>query len=251
MTNPLSLGRVRDLAANHVVPRNPFRAGHDLAAIRKSGARLAGLVVRQRILAEAQPFGWAGRLVAVTGRVKERNRWAGELEPGDHEASPMGREGFDEFFRRHWLAMVRLAGLLVDDIASAEDVAQDAFVAYQRRRETLRSADADVAYLRTCVVNGARSVLRRRAVSRRYAASRTDIGPDSPDPATVAAADSSEVMAAVRRLPRRQREVVVLRYWLDLSHAEVARLLGVSTGTVKSTASRALDALQTLLEEDA
>ena len=157
---------------------------------------------------------------------------------------------FPAFYRRHWLPMVRLAGLLVDDRATAEDVVQDAFIAFQRRLPDLRSPGADVAYLRTAVVNGSRSALRRRALWRRH---------DQPQPAedvvaaevtVLAGAAYSPTLAAIRRLPRRQREVLVLRYWQDLPHADIARTLGVTQSTVKSTVSRALDALETILKED-
>ncbi|WP_338178661.1 sigma-70 family RNA polymerase sigma factor [Jatrophihabitans sp.] len=159
-------------------------------------------------------------------------------------------DDFDQLFRRNWLAMVRLAGLLVDDVATAEDVAQDAFVAFQRRRTTVRTPDAELAYLRTCVINGARSVLRRRAVARRHLVSVSDSTAQTLVTAEVLAApEDSELLIAVRSLPRRQREVLVLRYWLDLAHADVARLLGVSESTAKSTASRALDALEALMKE--
>jgi RNA polymerase sigma-70 factor (sigma-E family) len=163
-----------------------------------------------------------------------------------------GPADFDELFRSNWLAMVRLAGLLVDDVATAEDVAQDAFVAFQRRRGTVRSPDAELAYLRTCVINGARSVLRRRAVARRHLVSVSDHARTTQSEAAaevLASSEDSELLSAIRTLPRRQREVLVLRYWLDLAHAEVARLLGVSESTAKSTASRALDALETLMKE--
>jgi RNA polymerase sigma-70 factor (sigma-E family) len=192
------------------------------------------------------------RLEYVTTSMNRRGGWVSDVgDVGDAAsgAPEPHQNGFDEFFRRNWLAMVRLAGLLVDDVASAEDVAQDAFVSYQRHRDSLHSADADVAYLRKCVINGARSVVRRRIVSRRHAELATDLVVESPDTAVLACAANSDVMAVIRRLPRRQREVLILRYWVDLRHAEIARLLGVSESTAKSTASRALDALEQLLEE--
>jgi RNA polymerase sigma-70 factor (sigma-E family) len=157
---------------------------------------------------------------------------------------------FEAFYRRHWLAMVRLAGLLVDDVASAEDVAQDAFVAFEGGRSRLRSTEAELAYLRTCVLNGARSVLRRRALSRRHQSPAAALDGPGADSVALAGPQDSELLATVPGLPRRQREVLVLRYWLDLSHAEVARVLGVTESTAKSTASRALDALECLMRSD-
>lgn len=150
----------------------------------------------------------------------------------------------------HWHAMVRLAVLLVDDRAEAEDVVQDAFLALQRRTRHLRHAAAAVSYLRTSVVNGARSRLRHRLVARRHLTQRSphlaklEQTAHGADHDVIVAAQHAEMIAALRELPRRQREVLVLRYWSGLSEAEIAATLGVSKGTVKSTASRGLDALE-------
>ena len=139
-------------------------------------------------------------------------------------------------------ALVRLAVLLVDDKAAAEDVVQDAFLALQRRWHAV-DPRAAAGYLRTSVVNGARSLHRRRLVARRYAW-LGDLGEaPSADLAALLADEHREVLAALRRLPRRQREVLVLRYWSELSEAEIAEVLGVARGTVKSSASRGLAAL--------
>lgn len=148
-------------------------------------------------------------------------------------------------YTEKWPAMMRLAVLLVDDRASAEDIVQDAFVALHRRPP--RSADSAAAYLRICVVNNARSALRRRGTVRRHLASLpTRVVEQAPaaDRSILVADQHAEVLAAVRALPPRQREVLVLRYWSELSEAEIAEALGISTGTVKSSASRGLDALE-------
>lgn len=158
----------------------------------------------------------------------------------------MSRLDFGALYAEHWHHMVRLAALLVDDRASAEDVVQDAFLAVYRKPP--RDVDAGVAYLRSAVLNGARSALRRRATARKYLHRHNADGlrPIAED-ALVVAAENEDLIAALRKLTRRQREVIVLRYWSQLSEAEIAEALNVSVGTVKSTASRGLDALERIL----
>lgn len=153
-----------------------------------------------------------------------------------------------ELYAAHRLALVRLAVLLVDDLASAEDVVQDAFTALARRRNGLRDPSAAVGYLRVSVVNGARSMLRRRRTVRGYTPPRA-VETAGPEDRVVVAEEHREVLEAVRSLAPRQREVLTLRYWGGLSEAEIAETLEISPGTVKSTASRALDALERIIEE--
>ncbi|GAA0254146.1 SigE family RNA polymerase sigma factor [Cryptosporangium japonicum] len=152
-----------------------------------------------------------------------------------------------ELYHHRRLALVRLAVLLVDDLATAEDVVQDAFAAaYRRHGAAFSGVENPDAYLNTAVVNAARSVLRRRRTFR-AAPPRFELSPAT-DEGVLLAEEHREVLAALRRLPRRQREVLVLRYWSDLSEAQIAETLDISRGTVKSTASRALAALEKLLE---
>lgn len=154
----------------------------------------------------------------------------------------------EQLYAGQRLAMVRLAILLVDDLASAEDVVQDAFAALHAHWHRLRDPHAATGYLRMSVVNGARSMLRRRRTARAFVPP-----PDLPQPGAddlaVLAEEHREVIAALAGLAPRQREVIVLRYWSDLSEAQIARTLGISQGTVKSTASRALDALERTLSQ--
>ena len=121
---------------------------------------------------------------------------------------------------------------------------QDAFLALQRRWHAVDPAAA-AGYLRTSVVNGVRTLYRRRRVARRHlhAAGPEDDAP-SADLAVLLTEEQREVVAALRTLPRRQREVLVLRYWSELSEQEIADTLRVSAGTVKSTAHRALALLR-------
>ncbi len=154
----------------------------------------------------------------------------------------------DELFRTHRLALVRLALLLVDDRETAEDVVQDAFAALHRRWSRVGPPDAALPYLRTSVVNASRSVLRRRRTVR-MSPPLVDVDDAPPDAATLLADDHREVLDALRALPRRQREVIVLRYWSQLGGAEIASTLGISVGAVKSNASRGRDAIAASLSD--
>jgi len=150
-------------------------------------------------------------------------------------------------FEEHYTSLVRLARLLVDDRETAEDVVMDAFASLYRRWTAVRDpAEAD-RYLRSCVLNGARSQLRRRRLRRRH-----ESGRPQQDTARVGLeaneADRSTVTQLLRTLPYRQRQVLVLRYFVDLTEAQIAYELGVSPGSVKTHASRGLAALARELE---
>ncbi|MFD3547191.1 RNA polymerase sigma factor [Streptomyces sp. NPDC058655] len=171
--------------------------------------------------------------------------------PADVRAHPRG-EGpaptVSALYHAHRLGMVRLAVLLVDDTATAEDVVQDAFTAlYRRHGEHITEVDNALGYLRTAVVNTSRSVLRRRRTVRAWT---PPAAADVPSAEAHVVLDEAhrEVLAALGRLTPRRRQVLVLRYWADLSEAEIADTLGISRGSVKSNASRGLDALQRILE---
>jgi RNA polymerase sigma-70 factor (sigma-E family) len=164
------------------------------------------------------------------------------------EAAP-AEEFVDELFRAHAVTMVRVATLLLGDQQSAEDVVQEAFLHLYRGLPRLRDRSKAVAYLRASIFNGSRSVLRarRRAVLRR---AQHQPAVWSAESAAIEGEDRREVLAAVARLPRRSREVLALRYYLDLPDHEIAEVLGVSRGTVSSTASRAMAALARELKEE-
>jgi RNA polymerase sigma-70 factor (sigma-E family) len=153
-----------------------------------------------------------------------------------------------ELHRAHALSLVRLANLLLRDSQAAEDVVQDAFLGLYRALPRLKEHGEILPYLRAAVINRARSVLRSRNRALRRAALHEPPG-RSAEAAVLEDADRAEVMTAVARLPRRAREVLVLRYYLDLSDTEIAAALGVSRGTVSSTASRAIAALARDLKE--
>jgi RNA polymerase sigma-70 factor (sigma-E family) len=149
----------------------------------------------------------------------------------------------------HAVQLVRVALLLVGDRASAEDVVQDAFLGLYQGLPRLRDPGKVLPYLRAAVINGSRSALRAR---RRAALRPVPADPPvwSAESAVLAGEERREVLAAVARLPRRAREVLALRYYLDLPDREIAAALGVSRGTVSSTASRALAALARELKEE-
>jgi RNA polymerase sigma-70 factor (sigma-E family) len=148
-----------------------------------------------------------------------------------------------DLYRDHRMRMVRLAVLLVDDPSTAEDVVQEAFTGLHRHWAGLRDEAAAVAYLRTAVVNGSRSVLRRRRTARDYVPPH-QVNARSAESLAMLSAEHQAVVDALGLLPPRQREVLVLRYYGGMSEAEIADATGISRGTVKSTASRALDAVQ-------
>jgi RNA polymerase sigma-70 factor (sigma-E family) len=152
-------------------------------------------------------------------------------------------------YAAHWRRLVRLAVLLLRDQGAAEEVVQDAFVAVHGRWGRLRDPDKAAAYLRQAVVNRSRSALRHRGVVERYVA-REGARPALAEPAdspALAGDRRNAVLDALRSLPRRQREVLALRYYLELSEAEIAETLGVSRGSVKAHASRGSATLRELL----
>jgi RNA polymerase sigma-70 factor (sigma-E family) len=145
----------------------------------------------------------------------------------------------DDIYRSHRMGMIRLAILLVDDQASAEDVVQEAFAGLFRHWSELRDTQAALGYLRTAVVNGSRSMLRRRRTARAYVPPHAGTA-RSAESLAMLSAEHQAVVTALADLAPRQREVLVLRYYGGLSEAEIADATGLSKGTVKSTASRAV-----------
>lgn len=171
---------------------------------------------------------------------------AGELRG----ASRVGVAGLTvtDLFREHHLELVRLALLMTGDVATAEDVVQDAFERLHSRWHSLRRQDSGLAYVRSSVLNGCRSVHRRAQVARKHAAQLAE--PPAGE-AQIAVGERSDLVAGLLGLPRRQREVLVLRYYADLDVAEVAATLRIGPSAVRSTAARGLAALGRALREDA
>jgi RNA polymerase sigma factor (sigma-70 family) len=193
-------------------------------------------------------------------------------------------------YREHYASLVRLASLLVDDVGTCEEIVQEAFVrVWQRGGGAMRDPGKLPAYLRSAVLNGSRSHMRKVVVRRRHLASvpppgsgsgsgdgpdgsggsggslgRGGVGGpgggrpgapagvsdpiDGPEAGALAADETRLVLAALRTLPERQREVLALRYYLELSEAEIAATLGISAGSVKTHAHRGLAALTDRLE---
>ena len=157
-------------------------------------------------------------------------------------------EALTALYSAHYRHLVRLATFLLHDQAAAEEVVQDAFVAMHSAWRRLRDPDKAEAYLRQSVVNRSRSGLRHRKVEAKYAPKPS---PDAPSAeyGAMGLLDRRSVIDALRLLPQRQREVLVLRYYGDLSEAQIAEALGISQGAVKSHASRGMAALRTSLEQ--
>jgi RNA polymerase sigma-70 factor (sigma-E family) len=154
---------------------------------------------------------------------------------------------FDELYQQLWWPMLRLATGLVDEVSVAEDVVQDAFAATYRRWEAIRDRQAAAGYLRTAVVNGSRSVLRRRITARKHLRCVVDEPVDAADHSLLRIAEGDRVLVAMSMLPDRQREVLTLRYVAELSDADIAQATGLSEGGVRSASSRALAALRMTL----
>jgi RNA polymerase sigma-70 factor (sigma-E family) len=136
-----------------------------------------------------------------------------------------------------------IARLLLGSEADGEEIVQEAFVRVSSRRERLLDTDAAPAYLRATVVNLSRSSIRRRVVARRYEPSTQPLVKSAED-AALLSEERRAMLEAIRRLPRRQRECIVLRYYLDLTEPDTADALGISVGAVKSYSHRAIAALK-------
>jgi RNA polymerase sigma-70 factor (sigma-E family) len=154
-----------------------------------------------------------------------------------------------EIYSAHYSQLVRLAVMLVHDVQTAEEVVQDSFEAMHLAWRRLRNTEKALAYLRQAIVNKSRSVLRHRKV--------VEMHPPKPAPdeqsaehAALTLIERSAVTSALRSLPVRQREAVVLRYYGDFSEADIATAMGISRGAVKSHTARAMASLKSILEQE-
>ena len=164
------------------------------------------------------------------------------MKPTLHPPGDLG-----EAFRLHRADLVRLAAFIVGDRGTGEDVVQDVFVRVHQRGHPL---DGDLLpYLRAAVVNSCRNAVRRRLLIRRHAERQLPCPPLTAEEAVMLSEDRRQVLTALTALPPRRREVLVLRFYLELSEAETAAVLGISPGTVKSTTARGLAALARVLKE--
>jgi len=153
-------------------------------------------------------------------------------------------------YTTHYRSLVRLAVLLVRDVATAEEVVQDSFIAMHGAWRRLRDTDKALSYLRQSVVNRSRSVLRHRMVVDKNAPKPA---PDMPsaEQGAMSLLERTAVIAALRTLPPRQREALVLKFYADLSEAQIATAMGISRGAVKSHTARGVAALRVVLELEA
>lgn len=170
--------------------------------------------------------------------------------PGDaDEAMAEGTtvDHLTETYRAHYRSLLGLAALLLDDTASCEDVVQEAFIRVHSARNRVREPEKTLAYLRQTVVNLSRSALRRRILGLKL------LSKPMPDMASAEEGayeqlERDQLIKAMRGLQRRQREVLVLRYFADMTEAQVAETLGLSLGSVKAYGSRGIAALRIAME---
>jgi len=195
------------------------------------------------MVSSAVPEPWGGGAVV---RVATRDPAAAhETDDWLDESNWTADQAVTRLFATQYRPLVRLATLLLHDVGLAEELTQDAFVGLHQKWARLRDPQRAVAYLRQSVVNRSRSALRHRSVVDRFLRRQ-------PEPLTVPSAESfaidahehATVLSAVRLLPTRQREALVLRYYLDLSEAQTAEAMGLSEGAVKSHTFRAMTALR-------
>jgi len=175
---------------------------------------------------------------------------SGPGEPGQDGGSPDSAEAgraVTALYQVHALGLIRLAVVMLGDRPLAEDVVQDAFCGLYRRWHALSDTAKALSYLRSSVINGCRTAARRR--NRKLPGLAGDPPGESAEAAVLISEEHQEVLAAIRQLPGRQREALVLRFYLDLDEEEIAASMRISRGTVKSTTSRGLAALGRILGE--
>jgi RNA polymerase sigma-70 factor (sigma-E family) len=153
-------------------------------------------------------------------------------------------------YRIHGMDLIRIAAVMLGSRAGAEDAVQDAFCGLFRKWDELADPHNALPYVRSAVMNRCRSELRRQArLERRADQNHRPLDAESPEQAVILGEEHRNVLAALRRLPDRQREALILRYFMDLPEPEIAAAMGISQGTVKSTTSRAIAALGRRLKE--
>jgi RNA polymerase sigma-70 factor (sigma-E family) len=157
-------------------------------------------------------------------------------------------EAVTQLYAAHYTALVRVAALLVRHSGEAEEIVQDAFVSLHGKWRRLREPGLALAYLRRSVINRARSAHRHHLVVVKHTPMQLD-DVASAESQVLTAANRAEVIDALHQLPTRQREVLVLRYYSELTEAEIADVLEISRGAVKSHAHRGINALRATLED--
>jgi len=184
---------------------------------------------------------------AESGAMARRATRAHASQPGAAAADLDAARVASALYAAHYQSLVRLAALLVHDSGTAEEVVQDSFVAMHAHWRRLRDCDKTLVYLRRCVVNRSRSVLRHRMVAARVAPHPL---PDMPsaEQAAIRLLERAAVIDALRQLAPRQREALVLRYYAELPDAQIASAMGISRGAVHSHIARALAALRCVMQ---
>jgi RNA polymerase sigma-70 factor (sigma-E family) len=216
-------------------------AGNDTASTRDDEF-LAG--VYQQVIG-AQAARYAAAYDGGAGLARFRD-WL--QDPAVAGPEPDADQVVAQLYSIQYRPLVRLATLLVRDVATAEEVVQDAFVAMRGGWQRLGDAEKALAYLRQAVVNRSRSVLRHRTAA---GSDLQQVLPDTPgaEGGALGLLEQAAARAALRGLPDRQREAIVLRYYAGLSEGEIAAAMGISQGAVKSHAARGLSALRSALEQ--
>ncbi|MFC9822499.1 SigE family RNA polymerase sigma factor [Streptomyces erythrochromogenes] len=207
-----------------IVPVPP--TGTPEAPARSAAPVPGGLVPAQRDSAEAEATGKDETAEVVAGTTV------------DHLTAT---------YQAHYRSLLGLAALLLDDTASCEDVVQEAFIRVHSARNRVRDREKTLAYLRQTVVNLSRSALRRRILGLKL------LSKPMPDMASAEEGaydqlERDDLIKAMRGLQRRQREVLVLRYFADMTESQVAETLGISLGSVKAYGSRGIAALRVAME---
>ena len=168
---------------------------------------------------------------------------------GAGDASGDATVGVTALYQAHAVGLIRLAVVMLGDRAAAEDVVQDAFLGLYRHWAGLDDPANALVYVRSAVLNRCRNALRQRGRDARPLAAA--MASESAEAAVLVSEEHQRVLTAIRALPDRQREALVLRFYLDMSEEETARAMGISRGTVKSATSRAVAALGRMLKEGA
>jgi RNA polymerase sigma-70 factor (sigma-E family) len=171
------------------------------------------------------------------------------LGSAESQAATEADRALTAMYGAEYRSLVRMSAVMLGDVGSAEEVVQESFIAVHAAWRGLRDIDKAVHYLRRSVLNRSRSVLRHRAVVDRHTPKHEPEMP-SAEQGAITRLERSAVISALRSLPDRQREVLVLKFYLDLSEEQVAAAMNISTGAVKSHTSRGKAALRTVLEAE-
>jgi len=168
--------------------------------------------------------------------------------PAEQQPASTADQVVTALYRAQYRSLVRMATMLTSDSGTAEEVVQDCFVGMHAAFWRLRDMDKAVNYLRRSVVNRCRSAMRRRVVADRYRPEREPEMP-SAEQGALARLEQATVLTALSGLPVRQREAIVLRFYLDLSEEQVASAMNISRGAVKAHTARGKAALRIVLKD--